>query len=69
MDKNLEKLKLLTEKIYNLSSVLKEYCKTNSNNIEEVANLYSLIEYLHSNIDTLNSIFINVDLPDEEFMH
>ena len=65
MDKNLEKLKLLTEKIYNLSSVLKEYCKTNSNDIEEVENLYSLVEYLHNNIDILNITFINIGLSDE----
>ncbi len=54
MEKNLEELKLLSEKIYNLSSILKEYCKTNPNKIEEIANLYSLVEYLHNNIDILN---------------
>jgi hypothetical protein len=62
MDKKLEELKSLAEKIYNLSSILKNYCKTNFNDIEEVANLYPLVEYLYSNIDTLNSIFINMDL-------
>ena len=62
MDKKLEELKLLAEKIYNLSSVLRNYCKTNSNNIEEIENLCPLIEYIHNNINTLNSIFINMDL-------
>lgn len=47
MDKNLEEIKKLTEKIYNLSSILENYCKTNSNYIQEVANLYPLTEYLH----------------------
>ena len=65
MERKLEELKLLAEKIYNLSSILKEYCKNNSNYIEEVSNLYSLVEYLHENIDILNSIFININLADE----
>lgn len=61
MKKKLEELTKLADKIYNLSSILKDYCKTNSNDIEEVANLYSLAEYLHRNIDMLNSIFINME--------
>lgn len=64
MEQKLKELKLLAEKIYNLSSILKEYCKTNSTGIEEVANLYTLVEYLHDNIDSLNSIFININLYD-----
>lgn len=59
MEKQSEELRLLAEKTYNLSTILKDYCKTNSNNIEEVANLYSLVEYLHDNVDKMNSIFIN----------
>ena len=62
MDKKLEELTMLSDKIYNLSSVLKDYCKANSNAIEEIANLYSVVEHLHDNIDMLNSIFINMDL-------
>lgn len=68
MDKNLEELKALAEKIYNLSSILNDYCKTNSNYIEEVANLYSLVEYLHKNIDKLNSIFIYMDLQNSRII-
>lgn len=64
MKKELEEIKLLADKIYNLSSVLKDYCKTNSNDIEEIANLFSLVEYLHNNIDILNNTFINIDLID-----
>lgn len=64
MEQKLEEIASLSEKIYNLSAILKEYCKTNPNDIEEIYNLYSLVEYLHSNIDTLYSIFINIDLPD-----
>ena len=59
MDKKIDELRRLAEKIYNLSSVLKEYCENNTNSIEEIANISPLVEYLHSNIDTLNSIFIN----------
>lgn len=59
MEQDLEKITALAAKIYNLSSVLKEYCKTNSNGIEEIDTLYTLVEYLHSNADILNSIFIN----------
>jgi len=61
MDQKTEELKQLSEKIYNLSVVLKDYCKTNSNDIEEIFNLYSLVEYLHNNIDKLNNIFINME--------
>lgn len=59
MDKKIDELRRLAEKIYNLSSILKGYCKNNTNNTEEIANISPLVEYLHSNIDTLNSIFIN----------
>jgi len=63
MEKELKELTFFAEKIYNLSSILKEYCKTNSNDIEEIANLYSLVEYLHNNIDILNNVFINMHFP------
>lgn len=62
MEQKLGEIVPLAEKIYNLSSILKEYCKINSNCIEEIYNLYSLVEYLHNDIDTLNNIFINMEL-------
>lgn len=65
MEKKLEELTLLANKIYNLSSILKEYCENNSNNIQEIANLYSLAEYMHDSIDKLNWIFINMEIPEE----
>lgn len=61
MEQKLEELKLLADKSYNLSCILRDYCQNNSNNIEEIANLCPFAEYLHSNIDTLNSIFIDMD--------
>lgn len=61
MEQNLEELKMLSERIYHLSSILKEYCKTNPDDIFEIEILYSLVEYLHKNIDNMNSIFININ--------
>lgn len=61
MDEKFLELSKLADKIYNLSSVLKEYSKNHYEDINEVANIYCLVEYLHANIDTLNSIFINMD--------
>jgi hypothetical protein len=66
MEEKLKEMGELSEKIYNLSSVLKEYCKTNSKGIEEIANIYSLVEYMHNNIDILNNTFINMDFQDKE---
>ncbi len=62
MEKKLKELTLLSEKIYNISSILKEYCKIHSNDIEETSKIYSLVEYLHKDIDIINRIFINMDL-------
>lgn len=61
MDEKILELSKLSEKIYNLSSILKEYCKNNPEDIEEIAQLYSLVEYLHANIDKLNFNFINMN--------
>lgn len=61
MEQKLEELKMLADKSYNLSCILKNYCKNNSNDIEEVANLYPLVTYLHSNIDMINGIFIDIE--------
>lgn len=61
MEEKLKKLSILADKIYSLSFVLKNYCKTNSSNIEEIGNIYFLVEYLHDNIDILNNILINID--------
>ena len=60
MDKKLEEMAQLTEKIYNLSFVLKEYCKVNPDDIEEIRILYSLVESMYNNIDILNCFFINM---------
>lgn len=61
MDEKIRELKLLANKAYGLSCILKEHCKINSSSIEEIANLYHLIKYLHKNIDKLNSIFIEIE--------
>ncbi|MDD3594469.1 MAG: hypothetical protein PHX18_07575 [Candidatus Gastranaerophilales bacterium] len=61
MNNKIEELALLSERIYNLSSVLKEYCKANNNDLDEILNLYSLVEYLHDNIDKLNDLFIDME--------
>ena len=66
MEKKLEEPALLADKIYNLSCILKEYCKINPNMIEDIANLYPLVEYIHHNIDILNSIFININFDAEK---
>lgn len=66
MEQKLKELSLLADKSYNLCCVLKDYCKTNSNCIEAIANLCPLVENLHSNIDTLNSIFIDMDSDENE---
>lgn len=62
MDEKLKELKLLAGKSYNLCSVLKEYCKPDCYDTEKDSNVYTMVEYLYDNIDTLNSIFINMDL-------
>lgn len=65
MEENFEELKILADKSYHLCCILKEYCKIHYYDIEEMSHMYTLIEYLLDNIDTLNSIFINISLPDE----
>lgn len=64
MESRLKQAEGLSNKIYNLSSILKQYCKINQD-IEEVSHIYTLVEYLHKDIDNLYSIFINFD--DEKF--
>ena len=53
------KIEELAEKIYNLSSILKQYCRTNVENLEEVTKISTLVDYLHNDADKLNSILIN----------
>lgn len=65
MKQQTEELKILAEKSYSLCCILKDYCKIHYNGIEEMSNMYTLIEYLDENIDTLNSIFINMSLLNE----
>ncbi len=58
----METQKQLAEKIYNLSSILKQHCKTNEENLEEVAIISTLAECIHKNADRLNVQFINAEI-------
>lgn len=65
MEENFEELKILADKSYHLCCILKDFCKIHYYDIEEMSNMYTLIEYLLDNIDNLNSIFINMALSAE----
>lgn len=52
MDKNYKALCVLARDVYNISSVLSEYCKKSSN--EEVAKIQTIAKILHKKADEMN---------------
>ncbi len=51
----------LAEKIYNLTSILKQHCCANTEKLEEVAQISTMVDYLYDCADRLNVIFLNSD--------
>ena len=51
----------LADRIYNISSVLKDYSQKHKY-IEEIRHQSPIIEYLHDNTDKLNCLFINREI-------
>lgn len=49
----MDEIKKLTDKIYDLSFFLNEYCKMNPNSIDEVGRISTVTLYLFNNIDRL----------------
>jgi hypothetical protein len=60
MNTFLKQAEELLDKIYNLSSILKQYCRINKD-IEEISHICTLVEYLCNEIDNLYCIFLNFD--------
>lgn len=58
MEKRFKDLELLTKKIHNLSSSIKEYYETNPKEMKVILLLYSLAEYIYNQIAVLDHIFI-----------
>ncbi len=54
----MEKAAKLAEKIYNISSILQQYCRINDEDFE-VAKISTLVDCIYQNADYLNAAFIN----------
>lgn len=47
-------MKNLSSKIYHLTTVLEDYCRSHQIEAEEVANIYPIVNYLYKNVDEMH---------------
>ena len=59
--KEITKMGTYAEKIYNIAVVLDYFCRTQQE-IEELYNITPIVQNLRQNADSLNAIFINLDI-------
>ena len=59
--KKIAKMGTYAEKIYNIAVVLDYFCRTQQE-IEELYNITPIVQNLRQNADSLNAIFINLDI-------
>ena len=59
--KEIAKMGTCAEKIYNIAVVLDYFCRTQQE-IEELYNITPIVQNLRQNADSLNAIFINLNI-------
>ena len=65
MKNDYEKLKNLSADIYNIASLLTEFCSREEYN-EKIANILPVLKYLHNKADKLNCMFINTQFNSKQ---
>ena len=59
--KEIKKMEMYAERIYNTAVVLDYFCRTQQEK-EELSNITPIVQTLRQNADSLNAMFINLNL-------